>query len=111
MMRRAAAITLCVCTIFSAMGCMLQSVDPKAPLATDVDAKKALSEYWFNQPAVEHIEWNDYDALWHACEQAAIESSFVVERVDFRTGLLTTKPLVSKQFFEAWKGDVVNPHD
>jgi len=95
----------------SLTGCMFQKVDVNATPATKVDAKKAQSEYWFNLPAVEHIEWGDYDALWRACEQAAIDASFTIERFDYRTGFLTTKPLISKQFFEVWKSDVVSAHD
>ena len=51
---------------------------------------------------------NDYDTLWNACEHAAREAGFTIDRFEYRTGLLTTKPLVSRQFFEVWKQDVVD---
>lgn len=81
---------------------------PTATPVTELPKKQAYQEYWFNQPAVVKVESNNYDALWNACERAAAKSLFLVERFDYRLGVLSTKPLVSKQFFEFWKGDVVD---
>ena len=75
---------------------------------TAVDPKFASSEYWFARPATSRVEAANYDALWNASETAARDCSFAIEREDYRTGLLSTKPLVSKQFFEFWKSDVVD---
>lgn len=101
-----------VCLLATAVsGCISQKIDPKAKWATDIDTKLAFDEYWLNLPAVERIEATDYDKLWNACEKAIVDGSFMMERFDYRTGLLTTKPLVSKQFFEYWKHDVVDFQD
>jgi hypothetical protein len=109
--RRSAALVLLVLLTLFTQGCLLNPVNPKAKAATAIDAKLANSEYWFNQPAVERIEAPDYETLWNACELAAHDASFTIERFDYRTGLLTTKPLISKQFFELWKHDIVDFHD
>jgi hypothetical protein len=85
--------------------------DPNPKLATAIDPKLGNSEYWFNRPAVEKIVAADYDTLWNACEATLVDGSFSMERFDYRTGLLTSKPLVSKQFFELWKNDIVTFND
>ncbi|HZL34462.1 MAG TPA: hypothetical protein VFC78_04070 [Tepidisphaeraceae bacterium] len=100
---------LCCLLACGVGGCMVfKPVNPKAAPATAVDAKLANSEYWFNLPAVEHVKANNFDLLWDACRRAAITSSFEIDRTDYRLGLMTTKPLVSRQFFEFWKGDVAD---
>lgn len=93
----------------SLTGCLVQRVDPKATPTTTVDPQLASSDYWFNRPAVARVESRDFDALWDACRRTIIDSSFVIDRTDYRTGLMTTRPLTSKQFFEFWKHDVVDP--
>lgn len=90
-----------------AAGCAGQKAAPPT-IATNIAPKKALSEYWFNLPAVEHVEASDYDTLWKACEKSLTDSSFIIERVDYREGFMTSKPLISKQFFEFWKHDIVD---
>jgi hypothetical protein len=60
---------------------------------------------------VARVSDSNYDALWDAARKAARECSFTIDRLDYRDGEMTTKPLVSKQFFEVWRGDVVDGHD
>jgi len=84
------------------------SKTPTPKVATDIDPKFATSAYWFDQPAIERIAAKDYDALWNACERTLIQSSFAVDRLDYREGYMTSKPLVSKQSFELWKNDIVD---
>ncbi len=93
-------------------GCALPSspsVSSRPAPATAGDPRMGGSDYWFRLPAVDRVESSDYDALWNAAERVAVQSSFSIERVDYRNGLLTTKPLVSRQFFELWKGDIADP--
>jgi hypothetical protein len=93
-------------------GCFVfNPVDPNAKRVTAVDPNQAFTEFWFNQPAVVKVESPSYDALWNACERAAHDSSFAIDRTDYRTGLLTTQPLVSKQSFEFWMHDIASPHE
>jgi hypothetical protein len=67
--------------------------------------------YWLRQPAVATVRSNDFDALWSACEEAARHFGFVLDREDYRAGVITTDPLTSKQFFELWRNDVATVED
>lgn len=95
--------------MFMLAGCMLRPVNPNAPIATDIDPKSALNDYWFKKPAVVSVEATHIEALWNAAADAAKERSFIIDRRDYREGWLSTQPLVSKQPFEFWRGDVVSP--
>jgi hypothetical protein len=75
------------------------------------DPRTAEDWYWYSQPAVETVESPDFAPLWRACREAAVKAGFTIDRQDYRTGLLTTRPLISKQVFEPWKSDVVTAHD
>jgi hypothetical protein len=75
------------------------------------DARTAEPDYWLAQPPTTTVVADDFQSLWRACRAAAVGHSFTVDRVDFRSGLMTTLPLVSKQFFEVWRSDVVTPGD
>lgn len=91
-------------------GCLPEAVNPTATPVTAVDPRHADPDFFFQQPATEQVSSPGYDALWNAAQQAAVSCSFTVEREDYRTGLMTTKPLVSRQFFEFWKQDVADPY-
>ncbi len=52
---------------------------------------------------------NNFDRLWRACADAARDRRFVIDRRDYRGGVLTTEPLVSAQFFEPWRRDAITP--
>ena len=67
--------------------------------------------YWLNQPPAATVVADDFTPLFRACRRAALASSFTIDRVDFRSGLMTTFPQVSKQFFELWRNDVAAPRD
>jgi hypothetical protein len=84
---------------------------PTTRRATDVDRKLADPAYWFNRPATTTVTADDFDQLWAACGRAARDRGFRVEREDFRSGVMTTQPLVSKQWFELWRRDVVTLPD
>jgi len=88
-------------------GCMLHQVNYKAPIATAADPKSAQNEYWFAKPATQSVQCRYFDRLWNAAAEAARERSFLIDERDYREGVLSTKPLVSKQPFEFWRGDVV----
>jgi hypothetical protein len=75
------------------------------------DPRTAEPAYWLAQPPTTTVVSDDFHSLWRACRSAAVGHSFTVDRVDFRSGLMTTLPLVSKQFFEFWRNDVVTPRD
>ena len=94
---------LCWCTA----GC---ASHPPTPRPVDHPETAAI-EYWARQPAVVSVEADDFTPLWRACRRATVASSFTIDRADFRGGVMTTLPLVSKQFFELWRHDVVTPYD
>ena len=50
---------------------------------------------------------SDFDRLWRACADVARDRQFVIDRQDYRGGVLTTEPLVSAQFFEPWRRDAI----
>lgn len=68
-------------------------------------------EYWIDLPATSSVESPDFDKLWTSCEQSARHFGFTLDRIDQRSGVITTVPLISKQFFEFWHNDVVTTDD
>lgn len=92
-------------------GCIGARQHPAATQpATAIDPKEAQPGYWLDQPAVAAVRASSFDRLWDACATAAQDDRFLIDRTDYREGLLTTLPLVSKQFYEVWRNDVVDPH-
>jgi hypothetical protein len=61
--------------------------------------------YWLDQPPVATVESFQFLALWNACEDVARSYLFQLDRQDYRLGLLTTKPMISKQILEPWRSD------
>lgn len=115
-LRRAARTVIVISAIAilatTQTGCILGRQNPAATQpATTIDPKTAQPAYWLDQPAVVHVRSSDYDALWNACRLAAEADGFVIDRRDYRDGLLYTQPLGSKQFYEFWHGDVRTAHD
>ena len=93
-------------------GCIMGKQHPAATQpATAIDPKAAQPEYWIKQPGIAHLAGRDFDRLWNACRDAAIADGFTIDRTDYREGLLTTLPLVSKQVYEFWRNDVVDSRD
>jgi hypothetical protein len=80
---------------------------PTTRRATDVDRRLAEPAYWYNRPATTTVTADDFDQLWAACERAARDRGFRIDREDFRSGVMTTQPLVSKGALELWRRDVV----
>lgn len=87
-------------------GCVGGRQLPVGDRPTDVDPELAKASYWYAQPASERVMHDDFAQLWEAARRAARDSSYTIDRADYRGGVLTTDPLVSKQVFELWRGDV-----
>ena len=49
--------------------------------------------------------------LWEASQSVLRENRFVLDRVDRRSGVISTHPETSQQFFEFWRHDVEVPYD
>jgi hypothetical protein len=93
-------------------GCIVAPANPAIKeRVTNVDPKFATQDYWLDQPAVTHIGDADFYKLWHACREELFSRFFQVDREEYRDGLLTTLPLVTKQFFEVWRRDAVTIKD
>jgi hypothetical protein len=88
-------LALCALT-----GCAGGSRHPDPP------AETAQTDYWLHRPAVARVEHRDFETLWKACRRAVQARSFTVDRVDFRGGVMTTFPQVSRQIFEFGRDDV-----
>ena len=56
------------------------------------------------------VQCASFDVLWKTATEVARRSRFTIDRTDYREGLLTTSPLVSKQPFEFWRADVADEH-
>lgn len=83
----------------------------RSPSITDITRTKGTQAYWIDKPANATVIHDNYDELWEACADTARWRGFRIDRVDYRSGLLTTWPLPSKQVFEPWKKDVVDLPD
>lgn len=53
----------------------------------------------------------DFETLWAACESAVQAKLFELDRQDRRLGVLTTKPMVSAQWFEIWRPELKSCYD
>lgn len=80
---------------------------PATQPVTAIDARLARPDYWYAQPATATVVAGNFDALWSAADAAARTRFFPIDRRDVRGGLMTTEPMVSKQWFEPWRQDVL----
>jgi hypothetical protein len=78
---------------------------PTPRLATDKDLATTRPSYWLDQPAVASVTSLQFQPLWNTCERVARSYLFELDRQDYRLGLLTTKPMISKQILEPWRKD------
>lgn len=72
---------------------------------TAVPEERAEPDYWLRQPATAEVNDRNFDALWRASEAAAKGYMFEIDLRDYRRGLIVTKPMTSKQWFEVWRKD------
>lgn len=102
---------IAVCFVLLVSGCILKTPDPSVTRVTQVDAKQATPDYWLAQPAVVHVDCDDFFKLWHTCRVVAHNRFFIIDREEYREGLMTTRPLVSKVAMEVWRRDAVTVPD
>jgi hypothetical protein len=84
-------------------GCSSEPAPLSAP--PEPDPATATAGYWLAKPAAAAVGGANYDQLWDACADVARGEYFGLDRQDYREGLLTTRPLVSKQVWEFWRSD------
>lgn len=75
--------------------------------ATTADAATAQPAWWLALPATENVQAMRFDALYDSAESALRGRSFILDRQDRRGGVITTKPTITKQAMEFWRGDAV----
>ena len=65
------------------------------------------------QPQWDSVATTDvsFDDLWDACLASLKQRSFQIDRRDRRFGLIVTKPIIGKQFFEFWRKDTADLDD
>jgi hypothetical protein len=90
------------------VGC--EHVD-QSPAITQTDQKLAQPPYWLAQPPNASVTHDNYEEMWQACIEAARYRGFKPDLPNYREGILTTQPLVSKQIFEVWRRDVATIND
>lgn len=87
-------------------GCITHPQNPSATQpATETDLATTQPYYWLAKPAAAQVHGRDFDAIWAICKDTARDYLFKLERTDYRSGVITTAPLVSKQWFEPWRPD------
>ena len=79
--------------------------------ATMIDPATTQPSFWLDQPGSAIATSSDFDRLFHACEAVARDYLFKLDRVDYRSGVLTTVPVVSGQLFEPWRRDTPTAYD
>ena len=98
--------------LFLLAGCIGSPANPAATQpATKVDPQSAQASYWFGKPAVTAVQAGDFETLWAAARRALRDRGFKADRLDYRQGVITSLPLVSKQAFEPWRSDATTAHD
>ena len=110
-MRSFVVVTLLVALV--ACGCARDArVTTSQPAGGPALAGRSAASAGPSSSATESsIVHDKFDALWNACERAARTRLFPIERTDYRAGVLTTRPMISKQFFELWRTDAVTAGD
>jgi hypothetical protein len=87
-------------------GCIGNPQNPAATQpATEIDLATTQPSYWLSQPPAAQVQAKDFDRLWDSCKTVARSYLFALDREDFRAGLITTEPLISKQLWEFWRPD------
>jgi len=56
-------------------------------------------------PPALQVQRDQHDLAWQAVLQVLRAHYFTPDQQDMQLGLITTKPLVSQQFFEFWRAD------
>lgn len=109
--RRVMRGMLCSAVATGAMGMLagcLSDVNPGGPVATDIDPKTTEPSFWWKQDAYSKVYGENFEALWNGAEEAARNRMFTLDRQDYRDGVMTTSPVISKQVWEFWRNDIVD---
>ena len=112
MRRMRTHLTLLALAAAAPGGCAARPQNPLAMQpATAVNPATTQPSYWLDQPAPANARASDFERLWRASEDVARDFLFRLDRQDYRGGLLTTRPMVSAQWFEPWRREVRTAKD
>jgi hypothetical protein len=93
-------------------GCVLAPSNPAATQpSTAVDVATSQPTYWLSQPSVAEIHGSDFNTLWESAKDTVRSYQFTLDRQDYRSGVITTAPEISKQIFEFWRNDAGTAYD
>lgn len=103
---RRALTVLCGTAIFAGCAHSSRSFDDASPstIPSDVYPASRPTTIPANMPSASS---SDFNTLWKACEKSLTARNFRIDRRDYRAGILTTYPLISKQIFEPWRRDTL----
>ena len=71
----------------------------------ETDPTTGKIAYWLDKGSTASAFSSDYDKLWNLCQEIARERFFDLDQQDYREGILTTRAVISRQFFEPWRDD------
>jgi hypothetical protein len=111
---KVAFIPIAVVATLLLAGCAANSKNAPAatrPAMMSIPAVQATADYWFKQPAIAWAASPDFSRLWDACARALTDDQFEIDQQDQRHGVMTTYPMISKQFFEVWRSDAGTLHE
>ena len=92
-MKSAVAI-LIVSTVLAAPGCGVSYTEPQVP--AEIPNSQAQQ---------------NFDALWRGSLAVLRDYRFRIDRQDRRVGIITTRPMMARHWFEFWRGDAVSNYD
>jgi len=94
------------------IGCISHPMNPAATQPVTIsDVATTQPEYWYVAPSPGVAVYDSFATLEKTCENVLRDYGFKIDRVDYRTGLLTTEPLESAQIFEPWRPDIQTVKD
>jgi hypothetical protein len=73
--------------------------------ATEVDLSTTQPSTYWSAPAVATVSALQFQPIFDASVETLRIYGFEIDRRDYREGLLTSKPLISKQLIEPWRRD------
>jgi hypothetical protein len=89
------------------IGCIGAPMHPATTQpVTITDTATTQPDYWWIQPSPGVAIYDSFATLFKTAENVSRDYGFKIDRVDYRTGILTTEPLVSAQIWEPWRPDI-----
>jgi hypothetical protein len=111
-MRTTVPFPVALVLVVALAGCITKPQNPSATQpATAQDLATTQPSHWLDQPAPAGARADDFQRLWTAAEDVARDFLFRLDRQDYRAGVLTTRPMVSAQWFEPWRREVRTVED